>query len=91
MTINNLLNVKSRDELREWQMQNHDKEPECWVVVKRVRPVDDGTGRYIDLKSKILIILYTRYIHNCNKYEVNSTINLLDVLYNHSIFIKYKF
>ena len=31
MTINNLLNVKSRDELREWLMQNHDKEPECWV------------------------------------------------------------
>lgn len=43
MTINNLLNVKSRDELREWLMQNHDKEPECWVVVKRGRPVDDGT------------------------------------------------
>lgn len=48
MTINNLLNVKSRDELREWLMQNHDKEPECWVVVKRGRPVDDGTFWYID-------------------------------------------
>ena len=35
MTINNLLNVKSRDELREWLMRNHDKETECWVVVKR--------------------------------------------------------
>ena len=30
-SINNLLNVNSRDELREWLMQNHDKEPECWV------------------------------------------------------------
>lgn len=48
MTINNLLNVNSRDELREWLMQNHDKEPECWVVVKRGRPVDDGTFWYID-------------------------------------------
>lgn len=26
MTINNLLNVKSRDELREWLMQNHYRE-----------------------------------------------------------------
>lgn len=41
--MNNLLNVKSRAELREWLMQNYDKEPECWVVVKRGRPVDDGT------------------------------------------------
>ena len=48
MTINNLLNVKSRDELREWLMRNHDKEPEGWVVVKRGRPVDDGTFWYID-------------------------------------------
>ena len=48
MTINNLLNVKSRNELREWLMQNHDKETECWVVVKRGRPVDDGTFWYID-------------------------------------------
>lgn len=48
MTINNLLNVKSRNELREWLMQNHDKEPECWVVVKRGRPVDDGMFWYID-------------------------------------------
>lgn len=43
MTIDNLLNVKSRDELCKWLMQNHDKESECWVVVKRGRPVDDGT------------------------------------------------
>ena len=48
MTINNLLNIKSRDELREWLMQNHDKETECWVVVKRGRPVDDGTFWYVD-------------------------------------------
>lgn len=48
MTINNLLNIKSRDELREWLMRNHDKETECWVVVKRGRPVDDGTFWYID-------------------------------------------
>ena len=35
MEIHNLLKVKSRTELREWLLQNHDKETECWVVVKR--------------------------------------------------------
>jgi hypothetical protein len=99
MTINNLLNVKSRDELREWLMQNHDNEPECWVVVKRGRLVDDGTfwyvdvGRHhIDVKSKgPYNSIYKVYIQYCNKYGANSTINLLDVLYDHNILIKDKF
>lgn len=34
MTINNLLNVKSRAELREWLMQNHDKEASAGFVQK---------------------------------------------------------
>ena len=98
MTINNLLNVKSRDELRKWLMRNHDKEPEYRVVVKRGRPVDDCTfwyinvGRHIYVKSKgpynSIYKVYTQY---CNKYGANSTINLLDVLYDHGILIKDKF
>lgn len=43
MEINNLLDVKSRTELREWLIQNHITEKECWVVVKRGRPTDDNT------------------------------------------------
>lgn len=46
MEIHNLLDAKSRTELREWLMQNHKKETECWVVVKRGRPVDDDTFLY---------------------------------------------
>lgn len=38
MQVTNLLNVKNREELRQWLMQNHDKERECWVIVKRGRP-----------------------------------------------------
>lgn len=34
MTINNLLNVKSRDELREWLMQNHYRETSSEAVQK---------------------------------------------------------
>ena len=48
MDIVNLLDVKSRQELRQWLIQNHRTETECWVVVKRGRPKDDGTFWYID-------------------------------------------
>ena len=48
MEIHNLLGAKSRDELREWLLQNHKTEKECWVVVKRGRPTDDNTFWYIE-------------------------------------------
>ena len=35
MEIINLLNLSSRDELRKWLMENHDKERCCWVVSYR--------------------------------------------------------
>lgn len=54
MNINNLLNAKSRSELREWLMQNHDKETECWVVVKRGRPTDSNTFWYVDAVEEAL-------------------------------------
>ena len=44
----NLLDVQNRDELRMWLFENHKKEKECWVVVKRGRPKDDNTFWYID-------------------------------------------
>lgn len=48
MNIKNLLPAKNRDELRQWLAENYNKEDECWVVVKRGRPVDNGTFWYID-------------------------------------------
>ena len=35
MEIINLLHLSSRDELRRWLMENHDKEKCCWVVTYR--------------------------------------------------------
>ena len=35
MEIINLLHLSSRDELRRWLMENHDKERCCWVVSYR--------------------------------------------------------
>lgn len=48
MEFRNLLNAQNRDELRQWLLRNHDKENECWVIVKRGRPVDDETFWYIN-------------------------------------------
>ena len=39
MEFRNLLNIQKRDELRQWLLENYNKEPECWVVVKRGRDV----------------------------------------------------
>lgn len=46
--MNNLLNVKNREELRLWLIENHDKEKECWVIVKRGKLKDYDTFRYVD-------------------------------------------
>lgn len=48
MECKNLLPARNRDELRQWLLENHNKEDECWVIVKRGCPVDNGTFWYID-------------------------------------------
>lgn len=50
----NLLEAKNRHELRAWLEAHHDTEPECWVVVKRGRPVDDATFWYLDAVEEAL-------------------------------------
>lgn len=54
MEFTNVLSAKNRDELREWLMEHHDSEKECWVAVKRGRPVDDETFWYIDAVEEAL-------------------------------------
>lgn len=54
MEIHNLLDIKSRAELREWLIQNYKTEKECWVVVKRGRPTDDNIFWYIDAVEEAL-------------------------------------
>lgn len=42
------MSVINRDELRVWLEKYHQTEKECWVIVKRGRPKDNGTFWYID-------------------------------------------
>ena len=37
MEFKNLLPAQNREELRQWLLENYNKESECWVVVKRGR------------------------------------------------------
>lgn len=54
MEIRNLLEARSRQELRDWLVRNHADATECWVVVKRGRPKDDGTFWYLDAVEEAL-------------------------------------
>lgn len=54
MKLENLLPAKNREELRQWLLENHNKELECWVVVKRGRPVNNVTFWYIDAVEEAL-------------------------------------
>lgn len=54
MTPINLLDAKNRYELRKWLIENHDKESECWVVVKRGRPQNDSEFWYLDAVEEAL-------------------------------------
>ena len=44
----NILSIQNRDEFRQWLITHHATEKECWVKVKRGRPMDDGTFWYVD-------------------------------------------
>ena len=64
MQQRNVLNAKSREELRQWLAENHKKEKECWVVVKRGRPQNDDTFWYIDAVEEALCFGWIDSLHN---------------------------
>ena len=49
-----ILKVKNRKEFRKWLSKNYDKEIECYVLLKRGKPVDDNTFYYIDAVEEAL-------------------------------------
>ncbi|QPQ28832.1 YdeI/OmpD-associated family protein [Lysinibacillus sp. JNUCC 51] len=48
MELTNLLDVKNRDELRQWLLENHQNGKECWVIVKRGKPKNEEVFWYLD-------------------------------------------
>ncbi|WP_419742292.1 YdeI/OmpD-associated family protein [Paraclostridium dentum] len=54
MELNNLLNVKNREELRAWLNENHKIEKECWVIVNRGKAKINGEFIYLDLVEEAM-------------------------------------
>ena len=55
MEVVNLLHLSSRDELRRWLMENHDKEKCCWVVTYRSKcPPEWPAVPYIEVVEEAL-------------------------------------
>jgi hypothetical protein len=52
--MNNILNINSRGEFREWLQGNAGSQTECWVPVKRGRPADDNCLYYLDAVEEAL-------------------------------------
>lgn len=50
----NVLNIKNRQELREWFADHSASEIECWIKVKRGRPVDPDVFYYLDAVEEAL-------------------------------------
>lgn len=44
----NVLTIQNRQELRNWFILHSADESECWVGVKRGKPVDPDTFYYLD-------------------------------------------
>lgn len=54
MEENCLFEIKNRNEFRQWLMENHEMEKECWIVVKRGRSQNDNTFWYVDAVEEAL-------------------------------------
>ena len=54
MEEHNILIIANRSEFRAWHEAHHASERECWVDVKRGRPVDDQHFWYLDAVEEAL-------------------------------------
>lgn len=54
MIPDNLLAVTDRAAFREWLVENHKTQSECWVVAKRGKTPPDGTLWYLDAVEEAL-------------------------------------
>lgn len=52
--IANILHIADRAAFRAWLVEHAATEPECWVAVRRGRPVDDGVFWYLDAVEEAL-------------------------------------
>ena len=54
MTPENILQITDRDGFRQWLVEHHAHESECWLAVKRGWTVPEGVMRYLDAVEEAL-------------------------------------
>ncbi len=54
MTPINILDIKNRQQFRQWLIENHATERECWVVAKRGKTAPDDALWYLDAVEEAL-------------------------------------
>ena len=59
----NILDVNDRAAFRAWLEGHHATEPECWVVVRRGRPMGSGRLWYLDAVEEALCFGWVDSIH----------------------------
>ncbi len=59
----NILHVKNRMEFREWLVLHSSRETECWVKLKRGKPVDPDVFYYLDAVEEALCFGWIDSIH----------------------------
>ena len=60
---NILTGITDRSAFREWLEQNHATEADCWVAVRRGRPVDESAFWYLDAVEEALCFGWVDSIH----------------------------
>ena len=64
LDIKNYLNFNSKDDFYTWLHDNHQDENECWIEVKKGKPIDNNHLWYLDA---VEVALCYGWIDNINK------------------------
>lgn len=54
MEAKNILNITTRVEFRQWLIENHRKEKECWMAVKKGKSPPENCVWYLDAVEEVL-------------------------------------
>lgn len=54
MEAKNVLNITTREKFRQWLIENHGKETECWMVAKKGKNPPENCVWYLDAVEEVL-------------------------------------
>lgn len=63
MEVKNILNITTRAEFRQWLMENHEKETECWMIARKGKIPPEKSVWYLDSVEEVLCFGWIDTIH----------------------------